>query len=1525
MKDGWMRVLMINNPINNWWGRRPAGRVMLHGTASCLLLALVCLGLCPTHAAATAGHGFVSSLSQAPVGTELVGPGSVAVDRSSGDVFVGDWEAGWVDVFDGSGKFLTRFGGGALEGASVAVDEARGDVYVADPFDALVIVYEPDGSGGYRLLGEWEGAGTPGKEFGEVTGVAVDNSKGPSAGDVYVIEAEAADVEGGVVDVFKPKPNPVEEIEEGTGEEGQFLKRLSGPKLEEPNGIAVSAGTGRVLVADGAKGMIVAYSPVGVFEEKVTGKGSPLGSFKGKEEEEGNIAGLGVDEASGEIYVAEAERHVVSQYSPSGVWEGWITQGQEGPLWEPRGVALTPGGDVYVADAARALVDRFGPSVVVPDVETGKIAKAGLTRTSASLAGTINGDGKAGEYHFQYGETEALGSETASQASGAGEEKVSSVVGGLHAGRAYFYRIVGKNENGLNYGLVREFMTPPAVEGLSTGPVKNLQPESATLSGKLTPGGFDAHYYFQYGTTAGYGSTSPVPPGTDADSGTLPVEAETGIEGLKANTVYHYRLVAENSFGTTQGEDNTFTTSGPPRITSEPTSGIGHTEATINAKINPDQLATGYHFEYGETTGYGSEIPSGGASIGSGGTPVPVSASLTGLKLGQTYHYRVIASNTVGTTTGPDQTFTTVPPAPVNATYATEIGASGATLHALINPLGNPTNYQFQYGTQSCQQNPGACTSIPDPAEEIGSGSEDVARGIQLTGLAPNTTYHYRVLASNVLGTTEGSEQTFTTQEQNQPFALPDNRAWEMVSPPDKAGAPVEALTREGGIILAAEDGSRLTYVVNGALGENVQGNRTPEWQQVIASRNPNSWSSQDIATPSSKAKGASPGNAPEYQFFASDLSLGLVEPVGTGAEPPLASGITQATIYLRDSATAAFLPLVNEANTAPGTEFGTHVHFVSATPDLSHIVLISSIALSGPESGPGLYEWSDGQLRFVSVLPDGVQAPGQTELGFFGRVLANAISSDGTRIVWTKKEENNGRGHLYLRDMDHNETVQLDSAQGAPEPEKGAAQYQAASSDGSRVFFTDKQRLTADATTDASQSSPKADLYECGLVEENSKLGCHLTDLTVEHNEGEHATVQNLILGISDDGSRAYLVAKGVLASNENGNGEEAEAGKNNLYELRFANAQWMTTFIATLSSEDSPEWEGGTTKSDTAFLTARVSPNGRYLAFMSAAPITGYDNVDANPTAKGSLDEEVYIYDSTTASLRCVSCNPSGARPAGVLDTNESGEGFGLLVDRRKIWNELGKEHWLAGNIPGWTAQSLTSALLQSRYLSDGGRLYFNSPDTLVPAAANGKENVYEYEPAGVGSCQSPTGGCLSLLSGGNSDRESAFVEATPSGSNVFFVTEDRLLARDSDTEFDIYDARECSVSWPCQTPPEPAPAGCADTETCRPAERAQQIPSEPSGSAVFSGTGNIVSQSPPAKQQSEGKKASRPLTRTQQLKSALKSCRKRYARAKKKRTACERKARVRYGKRHQAKQSSRAKRTATSQKPSWGTVRR
>jgi DNA-binding beta-propeller fold protein YncE len=829
-------------------------------------------------------------------------------------------------------------------------------------------------------------------------------------------------------------------------------------------------------------------------------------------------------------------------------------------------------------------------------------------------------------------------------------------------------------------------------------------------------------------------------------------------------------------------------------------------------------------------------------------------------------------------------------------------------LVAQVNPTGVATRYFFEYGPASCAAIPSACTKT-EPAT-AGEGFGDVEETVELQDLAPGT-YHCRVIAENSFGTVNSAERTFTILALVS--GLPDARAWEMVTPPEKPGAAIEALTREGGLILAAEDGDAITYVTEGALTEEAQGNRTPEQQQVLATRGSSEWSSHDIATPQSRAQGVAAGVSPEYRFFSSDLSLALVEPWATSvqSEPPLAPEAKQQTIYLRDNADGTYLPLVTEANVPPGTAFGHAVRFLGATPDLSHVVVDSGVALTGGTSGPGLYEWSAGKLQFVSELPEGTPA-GEPVLGY-SHVSANAISSGGARVIWTDSGEE--QAHLYLRDTASGQTIQLDAAvEGVSEPPEGSAEYQTASSDGWRVFFTDKQRLTRDSTAEAGQALGKPDLYECEIVEEAGKLVCHLKDLTVDQHEGEHADVQGLLFGASEDGSSVYFVARGVLAANENSNGEAAVTGGENLYELHQEGAEWRTTFIAALSGEDSPEWEGGE-HADTAFLTARVSPNGRYLAFMSSGRLTGYDNEDVSSEHVGErLDEEVYLYDSSTASLTCVSCNPTGERPTGVLDTQDSGEGLGPLVDRRQIWHG----RWLAGNIPGWTSQSLISALFQSRYLSNEGRLFFNSADALVPGVTVptreeevagsmqrvGVENVYEYEPAGVGSCEGSSGGCVALISGGTSEHESAFLEATPSGDDVFFLTAAQLLPQDTDTAFDIYDARVCTQESPCLPPPPPAPAGCGSAAACRPGAPPQQAPIGAAGSARFSGPGNPLIQPPPATQEVKATKTStKPLTRAQKLADALRACKKQHPHSKQRQKACEAHAHKLYGPKQRA----------------------
>ncbi len=180
-------------------------------------------------------------------------------------------------------------------------------------------------------------------------------------------------------------------------------------------------------------------------------------------------------------------------------------------------------------------------------------------------------------------------------------------------------------------------------------------------------------------------------------------------------------------------------------------------------------------------------------------------AALCGLKVDTTYHYRVVARTNAKwakPAAGPDQTFTTVAAVLVEGTSVSKVTATSVTFNAQIDPLGTDTSAYFQYGTVSCAASPASCTDVPlPPGRDIGSAEGYQALSEHLQDLAPSTTYYYRVIASNVLGTVEGEHDaqgeevvhTFTTQAPGSSRVLPDDRQWELVSPPNKFGALILA------------------------------------------------------------------------------------------------------------------------------------------------------------------------------------------------------------------------------------------------------------------------------------------------------------------------------------------------------------------------------------------------------------------------------------------------------------------------------------------------------------------------------------------------------------------------------------------------------------------------------------------------------------------------------------------------------------------------------------------------------------
>jgi hypothetical protein len=860
--------------------------------------------------------------------------------------------------------------------------------------------------------------------------------------------------------------------------------------------------------------------------------------------------------------------------------------------------------------------------------------------------------------------------------------------------------------------------------------------------------------------------------------------------------------------------------------------------------------------------------------------------------------------------------FVREPPGPpaVESESISDVAAGSATFDASINPRGPSTEYRFEYGAcsslsvTSCAGSPYEA-KVPIPDGQVGSGFSITEVTAHVQDLKAHTTYHVRVVAHNELG--EGtSEENVTTQTEpaGGQLVLPDDRQWEMVTPPQKEGADFDPIG-ESGVIQAAADGDAIADLAHSPTEAKPVGYALEV--SVLSTRGAGGWSSQTIAPPHVEATGLGIGNGDEYRFFSEDLLLGVVQPFGGFfALSPEAS---ESTAYLHTdyvdgdvsdhcensyrSASSCFKPLVDAGNVPAGTHFGETVEgecdhircgpqFVGASPDAKHVVLSSPAQLTetSTEGRGALYEWSTGSLALVSILPEGEvneaggSAPYEATLGQ-GRAARHAVSNDGSRIVWEGRTGRTNTPHLYLRDTTQGETVRLDLPEGGSGTGSLAPTYMTASADGSRIFFTDEAGLTAESSPDGS------DLYEYDL---NAPAGSRLRDLSVDTHAGEGANVVSVI-GASEEGSYVYFTATGALAQGAaagecGGNSPSTDKSACNLYVTHDG----TTTLVAALSQEDFPDW--ASTLGD---LTARVSPDGDWLAFMSQRSLTGYDTSDA---VSGRPDEEVYLYDAEPQregrpSLVCASCNPMGARPVGV----EYEKINDALVGGDRVWDGA---TGIAANIPGWTPFSLDESLYQSRYLSDSGRLFFNSIDALAPQDVNGAEDVYEYEPPGAGSCAQSaetfserSDGCVGLISSGSSSEESAFLDASETGGDVFFLTKAKLVSEDFDTSLDVYDAHECTPSAACFPVAAVAPPTCETGEACKPAPTPQPAIFGAPASGTFSGSGNVVVQS--ALKVVVGPKS---LTRAQKLVRALSACRR--SKHRKQRAVCERKARSRYG---------------------------
>ncbi|HEX4465110.1 MAG TPA: hypothetical protein VH042_10770 [Solirubrobacterales bacterium] len=385
----------------------------------------------------------------------------------------------------------------------------------------------------------------------------------------------------------------------------------------------------------------------------------------------------------------------------------------------------------------------------------------------ATLKATVYPYGLDTHYRFEYGATSTYGTSVPVPDGDAGSAAYPTAVpaqqaiSGLAANTTYHYRFVASNSDGPINSADQQFTT--------TGPAPTVSDQAATevsggfeLKGTVNPNGSATTYQFEYGTTTSYGSKIPVPEASVGSASAGFAVAQT-VSGLLSNTTYHYRLTARNAGNTAMTGDRTLLT--PPAPPSAPAAEVNAPMATptgflLKGAVNPDNLPTTYHFEFGTSTSYGTNLPEPDASAGSGESAVAVAEEVTGLLPSTTYHYRIVASNSDGPGVSGDQAFTTPPPKPVAISLPVTEDAEGFTLHGSVNPNGAETTYFFEFGITE-----GYGESFPSSEADVGGGTAPVSVSQLVKGLPPGVPYHYRLVAHNAGGTSFGADEFFMTPE----------------------------------------------------------------------------------------------------------------------------------------------------------------------------------------------------------------------------------------------------------------------------------------------------------------------------------------------------------------------------------------------------------------------------------------------------------------------------------------------------------------------------------------------------------------------------------------------------------------------------------------------------------------------------------------------------------------------------------------------------------------------------------------
>jgi hypothetical protein len=1259
--------------------------------------------------------------------------------------------------------------------------------------------------------------------FGQNTGcgdrdLAVDNTNGASGGNIYATPSNPGTIWGysalgsALAEPWPVTPGSGESCGVAVGGNGNvWMGHYGGSALRQftaagsptpsastipvgfnPCKIAVDSGTNDVFVPQyqGSPRQLFKFSAASEYAKAlfVNDIGSTLNP------------GLAINAAKDRLYVTS---------SPTGAQEVVVYDTNTAAVLEKISTAPRTPRDVVVdepSDTIYISVEGGGgnqpailemPGGLVPDVTTE--GSEGNSKVFGKVE--LGGPAEVTECYFEFGTTTSYGSkEFCSPATPyATTKNVEANLPALTPEVTYHYRLVAKNSTGKNAGADKT-ITPHYVDSLDVDPADLITKTTARLNAHFIGNGEEDKVRFQWGTvqSGGFANQSAPAPGPSIGSptGNTPISFEIPLSpGLVPETEYQFRVIVTNGQGATTSPTGKFKTlPAVPNLKTDPATNIGLESADLNASFTGDNLDVTYFFQYGSNQAYGRVTPTRGPIKPTGPFTLPAE-TIEGLAPHHTYHFRIVATNSFGTTFGEDRSFETIGPPSIVTTFTKNVTASTADLYTIINPHGENTTYRFEYGTT-----PEYGQSAPIPDGTIPASEADETRNVHLTDLNGGV-YHFRVVATSVNGTAVSEDQTFnfypepcpneTVRQQTGADGLPDCRAYELVTPEDAGNTLVYSANVPFSSTAVAP--SKLAWVGAFGLVPGIQGPSNVLGDLYTSTRTSTGWVSEYIGLPANVAYTTA---GPPWRYknpyakqqpdkwhvdVETNQSMSRMVEWDTGYYPE-----TYGETYEGEKSSNA--PYVFETDLGhlvdrwptnldevPGGEFFKGQTAMS--DDLSHFVFTSDIPFIPGASAGDMYD-NDTIDRTLEII-------NRDENDNPITAFPVELSSDGSHILMTVGGKRTGfrptggPGELFMR-ID-GET--FDIAPG------NAVEYIGMTPDGEKVFFTSAAKLAEggadpDTSTDLymwSESSPAAN--HLTLVSKGNDSGTGNTDacstswttkcgveaIYFTNNkggglgeEGGYSAAQAGTGGNPySDSSIATETGEIYFLSPEQLDGADGVNGYENLYLFRDDKLQFVAALEPGALSYTEPQF--GKVFSDNGVARLNISPDGDHMAFLSASKLTPYDNEGHS---------EMYTYKPGTEKLTCASCLPTGEPPTSDVTTSHNG-----------------------------------------LFMTDDGRTFFATSDPVVPHDTNKGEDVYEFvngRPHLISSGTAAANQTFGLMSFGT---RPGLLGVSADGIDVYFATYDVLVGQDRNGEsIKIYDART-GGGFPFVAPPP----GCAAADEC------------------------------------------------------------------------------------------------------------